>query len=118
MCEPKSTRAARARGDAGLSNPARAEQGMGGAERYGGGRAGAVDYAVLDGGQGRGRRQLSAHPGSARWIERLAQSSLGKGAGSAAPLGHSCSHAPFTAFTAKSTCINSYLAPGSVCRKE
>ena len=52
---------------------------------------GAVGHAVLDGGQGRRRRELPAHPDAAPWIGRLAQNRLGAGAGGATPLGDSCS---------------------------
>src|SRR5664280_2450566 len=60
-------------------------------------------------------RRYAAHPDAARWIGRLAQSSLGAGAGGATPLGDSCSHAPVAAVTAKSPYTNNYLAPGSAC---
>src|ERR1035437_7143016 len=106
---------ARAGGDGGVPDPARVEPGVAGVERDGGRGTGAVGHAVLDGGQGRRRRELPAHPDAARWIGRLAQSSLGAGAGGATPLGDSCSQAPVAAVTAKSPYTNNYLAPGSAC---
>jgi hypothetical protein len=39
------------------------------------------------------RRELPAHPDTAPWIGRLAQSRLGAGAGGTTPPGDSCSHA-------------------------
>src|ERR1019366_4360989 len=106
---------ARAGGDAGVSDPARVEPGVARIERDGGRGTGAVSHAVLDGGQGRRRRELPAHPDTTRWIGRLAPSSLGAGTGGATPLGDSCSHAPLPAVTTKSPCTNNHLAPGSAC---
>jgi hypothetical protein len=73
--------------------------GVGGVERDGGRGAGAIGHAVLDGGQGGGRRELPEDPGAASCLGGSAQSSLGSDARSTAPSGDSRSHAPLAAVT-------------------
>jgi hypothetical protein len=71
--------------------------GVGGVEPDGGRGAGAVGHAVLDGGQGGGRRELPEDPGAASCLGGPAQSGLGSHARSTTPSGDSCSHAPHAA---------------------
>lgn len=63
---------------------------------------GSVGDAVLDRGQSRRRRKLTAHSDAALWSGRRAESRLGVGNEAATPPGDPCSHASQAAVMTKS----------------